>query len=168
MELNSPYPQTYDDGESTDLLGTSFVGRGGKCTVSDRVVHIVWSDCNCCSPSSDRVLFPISEVSFVSTSSSCRWTRLFILAVLCAASALTGLLVGQRHWPTPILIACLFVSGIFGLCLLITVVRMCGRSVPVTFYLRHTQWYGSNVSHTVNLRRADAAALVSLISQQME
>ena len=167
MELNSPYPQTYDDGESTDLLGTSFVGRGGKCTVSDRVVHIVWSDCNCCSSSSDRIIFPISEVSFVSTSSSYRWTRLFLLAVLSTASALVGVFVGVQV-STAVVIPCLAVSGVFGLCFLMTVVRMCGRSVPVTFYLRHAQWYGSNVSHTVSLRRTDAAALVGLISERME
>uniref|UniRef100_A0A7S1VCZ7 Uncharacterized protein n=1 Tax=Sexangularia sp. CB-2014 TaxID=1486929 RepID=A0A7S1VCZ7_9EUKA len=72
MELNSPYPQMYDDGESSDLLGTSFVAGGGKNVVSDRVVHLLWKNCSCCSSSSDHALFLISEISFVSTSSSFR------------------------------------------------------------------------------------------------
>uniref|UniRef100_A0A7S1VGT9 Uncharacterized protein n=1 Tax=Sexangularia sp. CB-2014 TaxID=1486929 RepID=A0A7S1VGT9_9EUKA len=167
MELNSPYPPTYDGGESGDLLGTSFVGGGGRCTVSDRFVDIIWSNCTCCSSSSERVLFPISEVSYVSTSSSYRWTRLFTLVVLCAVSALVGgLLAGQG--PFAVSIACFALSGIFGLCFLVTLVRMCGRTVPVTFYLRHTQWYGSNVSHTFTLRHDDAAALVTLIAEKMQ
>ena len=77
--------------------------------MSDRVVHIVWSDCSCCSSSSERIIFPISEVSFVSTSSSYRWTRLFLLAVLSTASALVGVFVGVQV-STAVVIPCLAVS----------------------------------------------------------
>ena len=135
--------------------------------MTNEVVDIKWSVWRCCFTSSERVVFPITEISFVSTSSSYGWARLTLVALLCIACVFLGLFAGQRLGSNALVIGCLAASGVFGCCFLVTVVRMCRRTVPVTFFLRHTQWYGSNVSHTVRLRHSDATALVSLVSEKM-